>query len=179
LSGVAAIKDGSVVWRRKVGGEIEVSAAVAPDGTVVVGNNDPYEYGLDPANGSVRWRYQRPAETYSSPVVTADGIAYFGDHHNWIVGLDARTGKRVFGFEGSQKNPGPFSIGIWTSIAVDAQHTVYAGTRAGLLYAVDRSGKQLWSMSLGSTLDSYPALTGDGALVIGVTDGRLLDIADN
>ncbi|MEJ7583020.1 MAG: polysaccharide deacetylase family protein [Acidimicrobiales bacterium] len=32
---------------------------------------------------------------------------------------------------------------------------------------------------MGATVDSYPALTADGALIVGVTDGRLLAIADD
>lgn len=44
---------------------------------------------------------------------------------------------------------------------------------------VDRTGRLLWQIETGATVDSYPALTGDGALVVGVSDGRLLAIADD
>jgi outer membrane protein assembly factor BamB len=55
---------------------------------------------------------------------------------------------------------------------------VFAGTRQGLVYAVRRDGRLLWQLELGATVDSYPALTGDGVLVVGVTDGRVLAIGD-
>ena len=177
-SGVAAIRDGRVLWQVPIGKTIEVSPAVAPDGTVVIGTNDPFEYGLDPADGSVVWRYDRKRITYSSPVVTGDGIAYFGDHRNRITGVDAATGKEVFSYQGSTRDAGPGGIGIWTAVAVDAAHSLFVGTRQGLVYGVDRTGKRLWTIETGATVDSYPALSGEHTLVIGVSDGRLLAIRD-
>ena len=158
-SHVVAVRDGDVVWRSDPLTElIEVSPAVAPDGTVVIGTNDPWQYGLDPDDGSVRWRHPRPAWTYSSPVVTGDGVSYFGDHLNRITGLDATDGRVLFSFQGSTKDVNPGGIGVWTSVLVDAEHTVYAGTRQGLVYAVDRDAHLLWQLELGATVDSYPAL---------------------
>ncbi|MEP6814311.1 MAG: PQQ-binding-like beta-propeller repeat protein [Marmoricola sp.] len=179
VSGVFAVAAGKVLWHSTAPKEtVEVSPAVAPDGTVVIGSNDHHEYGLDPRDGSVRWTHQLGFTTYSSPGVTRDGISYLGDHGNKITGLDAATGKVAFAFQGSAKDNGPGGIGIWTSVLVDAHHSVYAGTRQGLVYGADRSGHLLWTVEAGATVDSYPALTRDGALVIGTTDGRLLAISD-
>ncbi len=179
-SGVVAVRDGVVLWRSSAPTNIvEVSPAVAPDGTVVIGTNDPFQYGLDPADGTVRWRFRRGPWTYSSPGVTADGIVYFGDHANRITGLDARDGSVVFRYQGTRQREQRVSIGIWTSVLVDAEHRVYAGTRQGYVYGVDAQGELLWQISTGATVDSYPALTADGALVIGTTDGELLAIADD
>lgn len=179
LSGVVAVRGGAVLWRWQVPSEIvEVSPAVAPSGVIVIGTNDPYQYGLDPQNGSVIWRYERQAWTYSSPGVTTDGIAYFGDHGNRIVGVDADSGKVLFRHQGSTREDSLGGIAIWTSIAVDSRNTTYAGNRQGQVYAVSRDGKELWNYQAGSTVDSYPAITADGALIIGTTDGRLLAFAD-
>lgn len=179
VSGVVAVDEGTVVWHSPPLKMVEVSPAVAPDGTIVIGTNDAYEYGLSPGDGTVTWRHRRGFITYSSPVVTRDGIAYFGDHGNRITGVDATTGTEVFGFQGSRKDVNPGGIGIWTSVLVDADHSVYAGTRQGLIYGVDRTGRRMWQIEAGSTVDSYPALTADGALIIGTSDGRLLAIADS
>lgn len=179
LSGVVAVRAGSILWRWKVPTKIvEVSPAVAPSGTVVIGTNDPFQYGLDPTDGSVQWRYRRDVYTYSSPGVTADGIAYFGDHRNRVTALDATTGDLLFRYQGSVRDDGPGGIGIWTSVLVDSEHTAFVGTRQGLIYAVDRDGRRRWSYDAGSTVDSYPALTADGVLLIGTTDGRLLAFGD-
>lgn len=180
-SGVVAMDatDGTVLWRSEAPEEIvEVSPAVGPDGTVVVGTNDPFQYGLGPTSGEVVWKFRRDFWTYSSPGVTVDGIAYFGDHDNRITGLDVATGEVVFGFSGSRADENPGGIGIWTSVAVDAEHSTYAGNRDGLVCAVDRDGDLLWEIRAGTTIDSYPALTADGGLVIGTVDGDLLYVAD-
>lgn len=174
-SSLYALDDGKVAWKRGLGGTVEVSPAVAPDGTVVVGSNDPHERGFSPA-GTQLWSYDRHAETYSSPVVTDDGIAYFGDHHAVVTALDSRTGKVLARYPGPTARPeDDRSVGVWTSPVVDAQHAVYWGQRSGHLHAVDAAGKVLFDLDLDATLDSYPAL-GDGLLVVGLTDGRLLGI---
>jgi len=67
------------------------------------------------------------------------------------------------------------SIGVWTSPVIDAKHAVYWGTRSGHLHAVNASGKELCYLNAVATIDSYLAL-GDGLLVVGVTDGRLLAV---
>jgi outer membrane protein assembly factor BamB len=172
-----ALDDGKVAWKQSLGTLVEVSPAVAPDGTVVVGSNDPHERGFSPVGKQV-WSYDRHAETYSSPVVTVDGIAYFGDHHGVVTGVDSTTGKVLARYPGPTKRPPDNrSIGVWTSPVVDATHAVYWGQRSGHLHAVDASGKQLFDLDLDATLDSYPAL-GDGLLVVGLTDGRLLGVGD-
>ena len=180
LSGVVAVRDGRLVWRWRVPSQIvEVSPAVGPDGTVVIGTNDPYEYGLDPRDGSVRWRFSRGRWwTYSSPGVTADGIAYFGDHADRVTGLDVRTGALLYRHLGPTARRQHRTIGIWTAVLVDSEHRVYAGTRQGLIYGADADGHRLWVIDTGATVDSYPALTADGALIVGTTDGDLLAIAD-
>lgn len=180
ISGVFAVDHGKVLWHSTAPTKlVEVSPAVAPDGTVVIGSNDHHAYGLEPSDGSVRWKRQLGFTTYSSPGVTHDGISYLGDHGNKISGLDAATGKVLFAFQGSRKDSGPGGIGIWTSVLVDAHHSVFAGTRQGLIYGADRSGHLLWTVEAKTTVDSYPALTEDGVLVIGTSDGRLLAIADS
>lgn len=179
LSGVVAVRNGRVLWRWRVPARIvEVSAAVAPTGVVVIGTNDAYQYGLSPDDGRVLWRYRRDVYTYSSPGVTDDGVVYFGDHRDRVVGLDAASGALLFRHQGPTTDTRTGGIGIWTSVLVDAEHSVFVGTRQGFIYSVGRDGRRRWTYDAGATVDSYPALTADGALVIGVTDGRLLAFAD-
>jgi outer membrane protein assembly factor BamB len=62
----AIAPSGHVRWRFATGGLIEVSPAVAQDGTIVVGSNDSLEYGIS-SSGHVRWSYSINEYTYSSP----------------------------------------------------------------------------------------------------------------
>ncbi len=175
---LVALDDARVAWRFKVGGQIEVSPAVAPDGTIVVGTNDRWEYAVSPA-GSRIWRHDRASWSYSSPGVTNDGIAYFGDHTGHLNAVNARTGALVAKYAGgarhAQGEPG-IGVGVWTAPLVDARHDVYWGTESGHVHGVDAAGNSLFDLALGSTVDSYPALGSDGLLVLGVADGRLLGI---
>jgi hypothetical protein len=67
---------------------------------------------------------------------------------------------------------------VWTAPLVDGSHRTYLGARHGHIHGFAPDGHQLFDLDVGATVDSYPALTADGALIVGVTDGRLLAIAD-
>ncbi len=173
---LVALDDDRVAWRRGLDQLVEVSPAVAPDGTVVVGGNAPYERAFSP-EGEELWKYDRQAETYSSPVVTDDGIAYFGDHDGVVTGIDVASGAVLARYIGPTKRPADNrSIGVWTSPVIDARHNVYWGTRSGHVRGVAADGRELFDLDVDATVDSYPALA-EGLLVVGLTDGRLLGIA--
>jgi len=168
--------DGRVRWRFRTGKLIEVSPAVAPDGTVVTGSNDRFQYGVSP-DGRLRWRFDRRILTYSSPAVTPDGLAYFGDHRGIVTALDARNGRLLARYAALRLRPGGPSVGVWTAPAIDARHDVYFGTRAGHVYGFAVGGRRLFDIDTGATVDSYPALAGDGTLLIGSTSGLLYAIS--
>jgi len=182
-SDLVAIDDrgssGTQAWRFHAQASIEVSPAVAPDGTVVIGTNDPSEYGVTPA-GTERWRYRRDAWTYSSAGVTADGLAYFGDHRGYLNVVDVRTGALTARYPGQSSRRGHPNAEVWTAPAVDRAHSVYWGSVTGHVYADNSAGRRLFDLDLGPgvTVDSYPALGGDGLLVVGASDGRLIGVGD-
>ncbi|MGH9076270.1 MAG: PQQ-binding-like beta-propeller repeat protein [Acidimicrobiales bacterium] len=172
---VALTDNGSsatVKWRFTAGADIEVSAAVAPDGTVVLGTNDLYEYGITPA-GSVAWRYPRNVFSYSTPAATADGLAYFGDNDGYVDVVKASTGTVVGRYDGTSQALSPNGIGVWTSPAVDAHHDVYFGTASGHILGFSYSGTKLLDVATGQIVASYPALTANGTLLIGSDNGTL------
>ncbi len=172
---LVALDEGKVAWKRDLAELAEVSPAVGPDGTVVVGSNARRERAFSP-DGRPLWTYDLQAETYSSSVVTDDGLAYVGDHHGVVTALTARTGKVAARYLGPTTRPADNrSIGVWTSPVVDAHHDVYWGSRSGHIVGVKPDGELLFDLNVDATVDSYPAL-GDGLLVVGLTDGRLMGI---
>ncbi len=168
----------SVRWRYRARDTIEVSLAVARDGTVIVGTNGDDEIGLTP-QGKVRWRFDKGDWSYSSPVVR-EGKAYFGDHLGYLDVVDARTGEQLHRELGIAKAKGTTSngTGVWTSAAVDAAGSTFFGTAAGHVYGFDANGNRMWDLDAGSVVASYPALTADGTLVIGATDGTVYALKD-
>jgi hypothetical protein len=53
---------------------------------------------------------------------------------------------------------------------------VYFAGQNGHVYGVSRAGVVLFDVNLGAPDDAYPALTADGALIIGATNGTLVAI---
>ena len=165
---LVAIRDhgsrGVVAWRFAARADIEVSPVVAPDGTVVLGTNDRYEYGIGPG-GHERWRWRREVFTYSSPVATPDGLVRFGDHRGRLITLVAATGavKRIDRGHGQ----------VWGAPAVDAHGGVAFAGHPGEVFVINRSGLRTLHLTLGGPIDSSPAFGPDGTLYIGSENGRL------
>ncbi|MGH9071177.1 MAG: PQQ-binding-like beta-propeller repeat protein [Acidimicrobiales bacterium] len=158
---------GTVLWRYTVGADIEVSPAVAADGTVVVGTNDPYQYGLSPT-GALRWKVRRVSETYSSTAATADGLTYYGDNNGIVYVTQSSTGKPVVRYQGLE--------GVWSTPVVDSAHDAYFGTQGKHIYGYAYDGRKLFDIDAHAPIDSYPALGGDGALIIGTEKANLYSI---
>jgi len=87
--GLYAVKDGKVLWSFAGDSISEVSPAVAPDGTIILGTNDS-EYGISP-EGKALWRHKNGTRTYSSPVVTEGGLVYYGDNAGSSPSSSRRT----------------------------------------------------------------------------------------
>lgn len=174
---VAVRADGAERWRFAAQDLVEVSPAVGPDGTVVLGTNDRYQYGIGP-DGRERWRFVRGALTYSSPAVTPAGLAYFGDHRGRLNVLDVRTGTLVARHVGLGRSPTLRSVGIWTAPVIDRDGNVYFGTRPGHVYGFTHTGRRLFDLDTGASVESYPALGLDGSLYIGSENGLLYAIGD-
>lgn len=164
-----------VEWRFTTDDIVEVSPAVGPDGTVVIGSNDRHEYGVSP-QGKERWSFDLTDLPYSSPAVSDDGIAYIGAHTGAVTAVRSNSGKPVGLYQGQPKTDELRSVGVWTAPLIDARHNVYFGTRLGHIYGFSFDGEQLFDVNTGETVDSYPALSADGTLLIGSSNGYLYAI---
>jgi len=172
---LVAIREGHVAWRVRAGANCEVSPAVTPAGTIVFGANDGMQYGVAPS-GKRRWRHRTGALIYSSPAATRDGLVYFGDHHGFMNILDGHDRQLVARPLALGRTPSRRSVGVWTAPAIDARHNVYFGTRPGHLYGFAASGRRLFDIDTGATVDPNPALAGDGTPLIGSENGLLYAI---
>ena len=160
-----------IAWRADPrDGQVEVSPGLAPDGTVVLGTNGSNEWGYQP-DGKLAWHTGSRAPTYSSPAVTHSGLAYVGDHKSRVHVYDVRTGTEVATYE-----IGQHLTEIWSSNVVDKDYRVYFAGQNGHVYGVSPTGVVLFDVSLNAPVDAYPALTADGALIIGASNGTLVAI---
>jgi outer membrane protein assembly factor BamB len=153
-----------LAWRSDPTDDItEVSAGLGPDGTALLGTNGRFEWAYGRAGGAPLWRSPRVI-TYASPTVTATGLAYVADHAGLVHVLDVRTGAETTRY-------GPLGAQIWSSPVVDRAYRVYVAGQNGHAYGFAPDGRALFDVDLGGPVDSYPALTGDGALVVGSRNG--------
>ncbi|GLZ48897.1 hypothetical protein Acsp06_50820 [Actinomycetospora sp. NBRC 106375] len=158
-----------VAWRVEPRDDItEVSAGLAPDGTALLGTNGSREWAYR-RDGSPRWNTARVI-TYSSPAVTADGLAYVADHSGRVRVLDIADGAEVAGYQLSSPEQ------IWSSVAVDRAHRLYFATQDGHVLGAGPDGRVLFDVAVGDPVDSYPALTADGVLIVGDRGGDVVAI---
>jgi outer membrane protein assembly factor BamB len=84
---------------------------------------------------------------------------------------NVRTGTEVATYQ-----IGPHITEIWSSTVVDKDYRVYFAGQNGHVYGVSPAGVVLFDVNLRAPVDAYPALTADGALIIGASNGTLVAI---
>jgi outer membrane protein assembly factor BamB len=70
--------DSRVKWKFVAPKNINSTAAVRTDGSIIFGCQDGHVFALNPDDGTVRWSYLTGDQVNSSPVVAADGSIYVG-----------------------------------------------------------------------------------------------------
>jgi outer membrane protein assembly factor BamB len=158
---------GVVRWRHVATATIEVSPSVASNGDVFVTANDGTAYAIK-AGGLLRWKRHIGQESYSSSSVSANGLLYFGDNGGVLHIVRTTTGAEIHRDHGYK--------GIWGAQAIDSRGNVYFGTQGGDIYGYSGAGRQLFQLKASGPIDSYPALTGSGVLLIGAESGTLYAI---
>ncbi len=136
---ISAIRpDGTIKWELNTFGEVFDSPALAPDGTIYIGIDDPDPSGLcsqcllalNP-DGTVKWGALPHAVTFSSPAVGSDGTVYIG-------GDAVNPGGTV-----KWHYPGPY-----TSPSIGPDGAIYT-SGAGGLYALNPDGTLRWKFPTG------------------------------
>ena len=158
---------GVVRWRHTASATIEVSPSVAVNGDVYVTANDGSAYALR-EDGTLIWRKHIGQESYSSSSVSPSGLLYFGDNGGSLNIVRASDGDLVRSDHGLR--------GIWSAQVIDAHGDVYFGSQGHYIYGFNASGRQLFRVHARGPIDSYPALTGNGTLIIGDQVGTLYAI---
>jgi len=159
---------GRVAWRVDPGDDIsEVSAGLAADGTALLGTNGSQEWAYR-RDGTPLWHSPRVI-TYSSPSVTDTGLAYVGDHSGTVHVFRVGDGSEAASYRRSAGQ-------IWSSTVLDDRYRLYFATQTGHVFGLDPAGATLFDLDVGAPVDSYPALTADGNLIIGARNGSLTAI---
>ena len=128
-----------------------------------------------PTTDKLRWVFstglaEKEGGIETDPVVGPDGTVYIGANNGIFYALDPESGAIRWAF------PTDFDIfAIYSTPFVDHQGIVYFGAKDGKVYALRAPkkgilGEVVWSLNLGTTIQTSPALAPDGTLVIGADD---------
>jgi len=128
-----------------------------------------------PSTNQLRWVFstglaEKEGGIETDPVIGPDGTVYIGANNGIFYALNPADGSVRWTF------PTAFDIfAIYSSPTVDRQGVVYFGAKDGHIYALRAPkrgilGELIWSLNLGTTIQTSPAFTPDGTLVIGADD---------
>ena len=167
-SAVVAVDDhgthAAIDWRRSLSADVEVSASTDAKGDVFVSDNKAEVYSFS-RTGHLNWRRAVGHESYSSLSVTPTGLLYIGDNRGDLNVVTSATGSRV-----SVIHAGG---GLWAAQVIDRKGDVYLGTRAASIVGFSPGGQLLFRIPVSADIDSYPALTAGGTLIVGDQAGTV------
>jgi outer membrane protein assembly factor BamB len=178
---------GEILWRQSFGAPFRAAPAAAR-GLVVAVTRDNLALGLDGATGKVRWRVSAASSDAgmlggASPAIAGRLVALpFASGE--LVGVEGAAGRRLWSavLSGGRKGLARSAITDISGDPVVVGPYVVAANQSGRMIAIDaRSGKRVWTRSLGSAAPIWAAgdtifLVSDDAKLmrLSVRDGRTL-----
>jgi outer membrane protein assembly factor BamB len=150
--------EGTILWRYKVhdDGDVRVSPAVGPDGTIYMAGTFAGEVHAVNPNGTMKWSYLLGNGIINaSPAVAPNGNVYLGLLH----ALDS-NGNLLWELDSSARNRSSAP-----SIATDG--TVYVGSARGLYAVNPADGGEKWLFETTGRVTTTPAIANDGTIYVG------------
>jgi outer membrane protein assembly factor BamB len=160
------------------GAVVSSSPAVARDGTIYVGLNNPGLVGEVPTggleavnpNGTEKWIFSSGGVD-SSASVGGDGTIYFGSYDQFFYAVNPNgTAKWSLADVGAVVSSPAFGQG---------GGAIYFGSRNKRVYAVTPGALVLWTFLTGGAVDSSPAVSSDGTIFVGSGDHYLYALNSN
>jgi outer membrane protein assembly factor BamB len=173
----AITPEGATKWFFAMGSALPYtysSPAIGPDGTVYataptkddIGNVYPYLYAINP-NGGLKWRFQIGSGGHS-PAIGPDGTIYAGH----VDGLHAINP------DGTQKWFLSTGFGITSSLIIGSNGTIYIQYYHSTLAINPVTRAVIWEYNAGDALYASPAISSDGTMYFGTSDGRVISLQD-
>jgi len=147
--------------------------AVTDDGTLVVAGRDEHLHGFAP-DGTETWRTEMPGQTLASPVIDPLGQIYVGlcqsrrgqEPRGGLVSVDGNSHKIRWQYQAA----GP----VESTPVIGDDGVIYFGDNAGLVHAVDLSGKALWTAQVGSAVRSAGTIIAPERVAFGLDNETLV-----
>uniref|UniRef100_F6S2A1 AMP-dependent synthetase/ligase domain-containing protein n=1 Tax=Ciona intestinalis TaxID=7719 RepID=F6S2A1_CIOIN len=153
---------GNVEWETKLGGRIESSACLTPDGHyVVVGCYDGNVYALHVKHGLVYWKFFTGSEVKSSPCPGINGsVIYIGSHSGSIHCLDIKHKHCLW-----EEHCGGGAIFSSPCLKVHDPSIIVCSLAGRVLSLYAENGRTSWCLNLGKPIFSSPSVSESGIFV--------------
>ncbi len=158
----AVSSDGTLRWRRDLGGPIYGAAALS-DGRIYVGSDSDFFFALDTRTGDVIWHLRTDDDADTGVALAPDGALVFGS------GSDVLAVER----EGALRWRFRTGLKVFSTPAIDDDGTIYVGSQDDHLYAIAPDGRMRWRYRTGDDIDSSPVIGDDGTLYFGSDDQHI------
>ena len=147
--------DGSVRFRKDLGGRSYVTPCVSSDGTVYAASDAKKVFAFRDG-GQLAWSLDVDDEADTACALADDGTIVLA------------AGRTVYGIRPSGDIAWRFAARgkIFTGPAITDAGVVVVGSQDHRVYGIDR-GKKVFEQDLGSDVDGAPAIEDDGDLVVG------------
>ncbi len=154
---------GNPVWTYVNPGHMYCTPTMGPGGRVLVTDQAGYMAAVDAAAGVEAWSYRFGVFSQAPVAVSADGLAVGAAWPGVVAGLDASSGDPLWQFQtlvdGAPRR-------ARSAASLDFRGRAYFGVDNGMIFALDRRGRMLWSFSAGTRTRSTPAFDASGNLYI-------------
>jgi len=185
---------------------LQSSPAIGDDGTIYVGSaifsaalgakDRARLYAFNP-NGTLKWSFEITENRITSgPGIGPDGTLYFGSHnHPAALAPNSKMPPKGYlysledlGTQAKLKWKFEVKYGITASPAIDNEGNVFFSTTSIIpvqpgalgdyhLYALDKSGKKLWSYPFKGFAWGSPSIDKDGTVYLGIIHGEAAVVA--
>ncbi|MFH1921108.1 MAG: PQQ-binding-like beta-propeller repeat protein [Planctomycetota bacterium] len=169
-----------IVWEYVTGSHVPGPVVVAPDGNILLHLADGFLHCVSPVGKQV-WAPAHVGEAlgWAAPVCDARGNTYVSDYDGGLIRVDAKGKKAQRPYFRSRRK--------FDSAGVIHNGVLYIGAEDGYVFAIElgpERGKNVWDHAAeqgytGGYLNSSPAVTGDGVLVVAARDETLFGFASS
>jgi outer membrane protein assembly factor BamB len=157
--GVASPPNGLLQWSVSAPFSIE-GPVVAADGTIYCGCGDWNLYAFNP-NGTLKWKCHTGGQIQGTPAIGDDGTLYVGTSDDSSIYAISPQGSVKWKFSTSSSGISTVRVPV-----VAPNGTIYAGSDNGYFFALNSSGKKLWSYYTGDREYSPASVGSDGTVYV-------------
>lgn len=164
-------KTGATKWRFQSNAPMRSTPCITTDQQVIFGASDNFLYSVSAISGERLWAFETGAPITAAPIVIDATTVGVGSWDKVFYFIDTQTGME----RSSIKLDGLIRAG-----AVRIGNTVFIGTDAGSIYAVNcRNATKTWECSIEGAVLTMPSIGTGGLLLVGTNQKVLYAIEQN